>query len=214
LKVGRVWQPAFAFSASVNATGRCSSFISLRHGAERELTKESNGPTVYALAERSGAADNHHVPQSPFSLFFTKVRAAAMADAYFIQPTGVYVSTSEVAGSQTKTIANLHLPTGSYVITAKFEVAAEWGASTDLTHRISQFGLDFAGKKDLAYCDLLQGGLDTVVLTIAGSLFLAAVPLNQGPLRATARLYCIDTSHDIEIKHITMSAIPVDGIST
>jgi hypothetical protein len=137
-----------------------------------------------------------------------------MSDAYFIQPTSVSVSSSEVAGTKTKTIANLHLPTGSYVITAKFEVAVGWSADTDVAHRISQFGLDFVGKKDFAYCDLLQGGLDTVVLTIAGTLWLAAALYGAGPLRATARLYCIDTSHDLEIKHITMTAIPVDGIST
>ena len=137
-----------------------------------------------------------------------------MADAYFIQPTDVSVSTAEVAGSKTKTIANLHLPTGSFVIFAKFEVAVGSSADTDQGPRISQFGLDFAGNKDRAYCHLNQGGLDTVVLTIAGSLFLAAALYGVGPLRATARLYCIDTNHDLEIKHITLTAIPVDGIST
>ena len=138
-----------------------------------------------------------------------------MSDAYFIQKAGinaVSVSPAEVAGVQTKTIAGLHLLTGSYVVFAKFTVAVGAGADTDLRSRISQFGLAFAGKTDLSYCHLKQGGLDTVVLTIAGSLSLAAAVAGTGPLRATARLYCIDTSDNLEIGDIAMTAIPVDGI--
>ena len=137
-----------------------------------------------------------------------------MSDAYFIQPAGVHVSPAEVAGTKDKTIASLHLLTGSYVILAKFEVAVQSGSSADLRPRISEFGLAFAGKQDAAFCDLQQGGLDTVVLTVAGTLALSAAVAGTGPLRATARLYCKDTADDLEIKHIAMTAIPVDGIGT
>jgi hypothetical protein len=130
--------------------------------------------------------------------------------AHFRQLNSINVSSS----AHNKLLLSLKLPPGSYVIIAKFNVAVEFGADTDRRPRISKFGLSFGGMVDTSWCDLKQGELDAVVLTVAGSHELRAVMLGQSASRGTAKLYCIQSSDDLEAKLIALSAIPVDAVAT
>jgi len=123
------------------------------------------------------------------------------------------VEPGDVIGRE-KTLAELSVPAGSYVVIAKFDVAVDAARSDDLNPRISTYVLTFAGATDKSMCHLLQGGSDTLMLMVAASHSVsdALRTGGGGTLRATARLSCIQTAFRCEIKSISMTAIPVDGV--
>ena len=132
-----------------------------------------------------------------------------MSTAHYVQKASMSVSTRRA-----NTLVNSFLlAPGNWVIFAKFEVAVLAGADTDLAPRISLFRLEFGGKTDRAFCHLNQGGLDTVVLNVAGTHPGSATIGGGGSVLMTAKLICESTNADLEIKHIAMSAISVDTLT-
>ena len=139
-----------------------------------------------------------------------------MSNAYFLQKTPINVTAAGTAGDRNVTIGSLRLPAGAWVIFAKFEVAIQAGADNDLRQRISQFGLEFGGQKDTAFCHLNQGGLDTVVLNVAGTYsrsLAVSVGSGGGSLFTKAVLFCESSTDDFEVLHLAMTAISVDSIN-
>jgi hypothetical protein len=135
-----------------------------------------------------------------------------MSNAFYVQKPTINISAGDTAGTREVTINTMRLGPGNWVIFAKFEVAVGAAASNDTNPRIIQFGLEFAGQKDFAFCHLEQGGLDTVVLNVAST---HAPPLTTlgGPLFVKARLFCTDASHDFEVHHLAMTAISVENLN-
>jgi len=129
-----------------------------------------------------------------------------MSTARYVQKASMSVSTPNTV------ISSFLLAPGNWVIFAKFEVAVLAGADTDLAPRISLFRLEFAGKTDRAFCHLNQGGLDTVVLNVAGT-HPGSATIGGGSVLMTAKLICESTNADLEIKHIALSAISVDTLT-
>ena len=131
-----------------------------------------------------------------------------MSTAHYVQKDGMIVGT----GAGNTLVNSLRLTSGNWVIFAKFEVAVGAAADTDLAPRISLFRLEFGGKTDRAFCHLNQGGLDTVVLHVAGT-HEGGITIGGGSsLFENANLICESTSAVLEIKHIAMSAIAVDTL--
>ena len=132
-----------------------------------------------------------------------------MSNAFYVQNNGVDVRQSQ----QNVTLQKMRLGPGNWVIFVKFDVAVLAGADTDLMPRISSFGLEFAGHKDTSFCHLNQGGLDTVVLNVAGTHTFSAATTGNSPLFLNARLFCIQTNSNLEVRRIAMTAISVDELN-
>jgi hypothetical protein len=132
-----------------------------------------------------------------------------MSHAFYVQKAPINISPDETAGERDVTLHKMRLGPGNWVIFAKFDVAVGAGASDDLSPKNSFFGLEFSGVKDVSFCNLTQGGLDTVVLNVAAAHDLSFV-FGGGPLFVNARLFCSDTNSDLEVLHLAMTAFSVD----
>ena len=131
-----------------------------------------------------------------------------MSDAYFLQIPRIILRN----GGPEEVLAKMILPTGSYVILAKFNVAAAFGADTHGQPNISHFYLTYRGERDASYCDLRENGeLKTVVLTLAAGI--TAQEIARGRARPSAvRLVCDGKGQNLEVAHICITAISVDGV--
>ena len=134
-----------------------------------------------------------------------------MSDAYFLQIDRVLILT----GGPDQLLAKMVLPVGSYVITAKFTVGESMGLPEPRKQaNISHYFLSYRDETDASYCDLRENGeLKTVVLSVAKGLTGQDIGLGGGRLRpATVRLVCDMKGSDLEVAHISLIAISVDGV--
>ncbi len=132
-----------------------------------------------------------------------------MSGAYFVQKQDQSIPVSAASRFPVR-LYSMRLPPGAYVIIAKFNVAAAWDELEG--ERVSLFGLSFRDAVDHTYCEMRHPGeLRTVVLTVAATL-TAQVVANGQARTARANLTCEQTSHDMEVKRLAMTAIAVDSV--
>jgi hypothetical protein len=132
-----------------------------------------------------------------------------MSHAFYVQKPSINISEDQITPNRTAPIASIRLGPGNWVIFAKFDVAVPAGAGDDLRPRNSTFELEFGGVTDKSFCNLNQGGLDTVVLNVAAPHGLTTI-LGGGPLFVTAHLFCSQANSDVEVLHLAMTAFSVE----